>query len=114
MSCVTLARKTRATAPRFRRDKCFVLNMTGRGGLIGSKPSSQCKTKDGSHVSRCCEANHLANDCKKTQNEKQKVNKLRVSVSLPSFCIHQPSKKNTADQPANKTNQQENILKEEK
>ena len=65
MSCATLARKTRATAPRFRRDKCFVLNMTGRGGLIGSKPSSQCKTKDGSNVSRCCEANHLANDCKK-------------------------------------------------
>ena len=66
MSCATLARKTRATAPRFRRDKCFVLNMTGRGGFVGSKLSSQCKTKGGSHVSRCCEANFIAeNNCKK-------------------------------------------------
>jgi len=39
--------------------------MTGRGGFIGSKVSSQCKTKGG-HISRCCEANHLGkNDCKK-------------------------------------------------
>jgi hypothetical protein len=62
MSLAVLARKTRTTAPRFRRDKCFVLNMTGRGQVIGQSAkshNSKCKTKQGckdGHVSRCCGA----------------------------------------------------------
>ena len=62
MSLAVLARKTKATAPRFRRDKCFVLNMTGRGQVIGQSAkshNSKCKTKSGckdGHVSRCCGA----------------------------------------------------------
>jgi hypothetical protein len=60
MSLAVLARKTKTTAPRFRSDKCFVLNMTGRGGVIGQSAkynSSQCKTGGGckkGHVSSCC------------------------------------------------------------
>jgi len=62
MSLAVLARKSRSTAPRFRRDKCFVLNMTGRGQVIGQSSkahNSKCKTKSGckdGHVSRCCGA----------------------------------------------------------
>ena len=62
MSLAVLARKTRTTAPRFRRDKCFVLNMTGRGQVIGQSAkshNSKCNTKQGckdGHVSRCCGA----------------------------------------------------------
>jgi len=39
MSLVTLKRKTKATAPRFSKNKCFVLNMTGRGT---GQTSSNC------------------------------------------------------------------------
>jgi hypothetical protein len=35
MSLAVLKRKTKATAPRFSTNKCFVLNMTGRGNAIG-------------------------------------------------------------------------------
>ena len=35
MSLAVLKRKSQATAPRFSTNKCFVLNMTGRGGVIG-------------------------------------------------------------------------------
>ena len=35
MSLAVLKRKTKALAPRFSKNKCFVLNMTGRGGGIG-------------------------------------------------------------------------------
>ena len=62
MSLAVLARKSRSTAPRFRRDKCFVLNMTGRGQVIGQSSkahNSKCKTKSGckdGHVSSCCGA----------------------------------------------------------
>ena len=62
MSLAVLARKSRSTAPRFRREKRFVLNMTGRGQVIGQSSkahNSKCKTKSGckdGHVSRCCGA----------------------------------------------------------
>ena len=70
MSIFVLARKTKATAPRFRSDKCFILNMTGRGGVIGQSAksnNSQCKTKGGcknGQVSTCCNANKISDDDK--------------------------------------------------
>ena len=65
MSLAVLARKSRSTAPRFRREKRFVLNMTGRGQVIGQSSkahNSKCKTKSGckdGHVSRCCGSDNL-------------------------------------------------------
>ena len=35
MSLAVLKKKTKAIVPRFSKNKCFVLNMTGRGGGIG-------------------------------------------------------------------------------
>jgi hypothetical protein len=62
MSLATLSRKTKTTAPRFRKEKCFVLNMTGRNsygtglgtGLcahpgVGTASQGSCK--------KCCSAN---------------------------------------------------------
>ena len=45
MSLAVLARKTRTTAPRFKRDSNHVLNMTGRGTVSNkSTPSPYVKT----------------------------------------------------------------------
>ena len=60
MSIAVLARKSRTTAPRLRKDKCFVLNMTGRGGFIGQKTkpnNSKCSHSGNGHASRCCSTN---------------------------------------------------------
>lgn len=40
MSLAVLARKSRTTNPRYRRDKCFILNMTGRGQVLGMSAKS--------------------------------------------------------------------------
>jgi len=40
MSLAVLARKSRTTNPRYRRDKCFILNMTGRGHVLGMSAKS--------------------------------------------------------------------------
>ena len=48
MSLAVLARKSRSTAPRFRREKRFVLNMTGRG-----KSSKRCCGGDNLDLSGC-------------------------------------------------------------
>ena len=44
MSLATMGRKSRTTNPRLRRQPCFVLNMTGRGNVIGrSFNAGQCR-----------------------------------------------------------------------
>ena len=76
MSLATLARKSRTTNPRFRRDPCFVLNMTGRGSVIGGKfNAAPCRSKgklpnfggcSAGGNTTCCSANHTTpKDCKK-------------------------------------------------
>ena len=76
MSLATLARKSRTTNPRFRRDPCFVLNMTGRGHIIGGKfNAAPCRSKgkypnfggcSAGGNTTCCSANHTTpKDCKK-------------------------------------------------
>ena len=76
MSLATLARKSKTTNPRFRRDPCFVLNMTGRGHVIGGKfNAAPCRSKgkrpsfggcSAGGNTTCCSANHTTpKDCKK-------------------------------------------------
>ena len=74
MSLATLGRKSRSTNPRLRRQPCFVLNMTGRGNVIGrSFNAGGCrvkrpfygKCKMGAKVT-CCAADRLTpENCKK-------------------------------------------------
>ena len=46
MSLATMGRKSRTTNPRLRRQPCFVLNMTGRGNVIGASfNAGQCRGK---------------------------------------------------------------------
>ena len=67
MSLATLARKSKTTNPRFKRDKCFTLNMTNRGRNKGMKSNSQCigGCKKGG-VSTCCAGDKLVSkQCRK-------------------------------------------------
>ena len=74
MSLATLGRKSRTTNPRYRRDRCFILNMTGRGNVIGQNfNAGNCRGKKPFYgkcrmgaLTTCCAANHLApKDCHK-------------------------------------------------
>lgn len=67
MSLATMGRKSRTTNPRFKRDKCFTLNMTNRGHNKGMKSNSQCigGCKKGG-VSTCCAGDKLVSkQCRK-------------------------------------------------
>ena len=67
MSLATLARKSKTTNPRFKRDKCFTLNMTNRGRNKSMKSNSQCigGCKKGG-VSTCCAGDKLVSkQCRK-------------------------------------------------
>jgi len=74
MSLATMGRKSRTTNPRLRRQPCFVLNMTGRGNVIGASfNAGQCrgkrpfygKCKMGGQVT-CCAADRVTpENCKK-------------------------------------------------
>jgi hypothetical protein len=70
MSLAVLARKSRATNPRSRSDKCFILNMTGRGKVLGMSAkyhSGNCrgKCKMGLRSACCTQGKTLSKDCKK-------------------------------------------------
>ena len=72
MSLATLKRKTKATAPRFSKNKCFVLNMTGRGTVVGqSSKYSSCQNNSkqccvsGTKSSYCTNVEYMAPACEK-------------------------------------------------
>ena len=74
MSLATMGRKSRTTNPRLRRQPCFVLNMTGRGNVIGrSFNAGQCrgkrpfygKCKMGGQVTCCAADRATPENCKK-------------------------------------------------
>ena len=74
MSLATMGRKSRSTNPRLRRQPCFVLNMTGRGNVIGrSYNAGWCRVKRPIYgkckmgaKTTCCAADRLTpENCKK-------------------------------------------------
>jgi len=65
MSLAVLKKKTKATASHFRKNKCFILNMTGRGTVVRqSSKYSQSNVKRCTPGCLCSKVGYMAPDCK--------------------------------------------------
>jgi hypothetical protein len=103
MSLAVLARKTRTTAPRFKRDSNHVLNMTGRGTVSNkSTPSPYVKTNVKSGTMK----NKKVNCCKGPQVESKPAPQMGYGTYLSKKTrgAHRPSGRVCCNDAAGNTN----------